>query len=173
MNVIEAINGRHSCRKFCMNQKIAKESISSILESGMQAPSGKNIQPWKFTVVDNSKLISEIGALCTYSKFICNASCLIFVYLDTAVSYDYKKDAMAIGACIQNMLLAAHEQNLGSCWIGEILDREEIGAKLGIPSERELMAVLAIGTENTVMTSRMKKTERLKLEQKVDFWYSN
>ena len=92
MNVIEAITGRHSCRKFCINQKIAKESISSILESGMQAPSGKNLQPWKFTVVDNSKLISEIGALCTYSKFICNASCLIFVYLDTAVSYDYKKD---------------------------------------------------------------------------------
>lgn len=66
MNVIEAITGRHSCRKFCINQKIAKESISSILESGMQAPSGKNLQPWKFTVVDNSKLISEIGALCTY-----------------------------------------------------------------------------------------------------------
>lgn len=173
MNVVEAIYGRHSCRRFCKDQRIEKGVIRSILEAGIQAPSGKNIQPWRFAVVDDRKLIGDISTLCKYSKFIGKASSLIFVYLDTEFSYDYKKDAMAVGACIQNMLLAAYEHHIGGCWIGEILDREdEVCEILNVPSYRELMAVLALGVEDTVLTSRIKRTERTELDLKVDFWYT-
>ncbi len=172
MSIIETIYQRHSCRKFCKYQTIDGEIIRSILEAGIQAPSGKNVQPWRFIVVDDVKLISDIGSLCTYSKFICSASSLIFVCMDTDTSYDYKKDTMAIGACMQNMLLSACEHQLGSCWIGEILDsEEEVRNIINIPPNRELMAVLALGIENIGMTSRMKKAGRIELEQKIDIWY--
>lgn len=173
MNIIEIIYERHSCRRFCKNQTIDREIVRSILKAGMQAPSGKNTQPWRFIVIDDGKLIADIGALCIYSKFISNASSLIFVCMDTEISYNYKKDTMSIGASIQNMLLAACEYQLGSCWIGEILDKEnEIRKLINISSNRELMAVLALGIENTGMNSRMKKADRIELEQKIDFWYS-
>lgn len=172
MNVNEAIYGRNSCRSFHMNQTIEAERVRSILKAGMQAPSGKNLQPWKFTVVDNVELIKELGSLCKFSRFVCNASSLIFVYLDKELSYDYKKDTLAIGACVQNMLLAAHEKKVASCWIGEISDQSDlVDEKLNIPQNRELMAVLAIGIENTAVTSRLKRSLRTSLDQKIDFWY--
>ena len=53
---------------------------------------------------------------------------------------------MAIGACIQNMLLEAYSLGLGSCWLGEILNRkEDVEKLLKIPDDCELMAVVTLG----------------------------
>lgn len=174
MNTIETIYERKSCRMFCKDQVIQKEIVTKVLEAGTRAPSGKNLQPWRFVIVEDKKLISEMSSLCTFSRFISNASCLVLVYLDTRVSYDYKKDSMAIGACIQNMLLAACEYHIGSCWIGDILEKEnEVRELIKGALNSELMAVLALGIENTRMSSRMKKTERENIMQKIDCWYSS
>ncbi|NLM56141.1 MAG: nitroreductase family protein, partial [Clostridiales bacterium] len=57
------------------------------------------------------------------------------------------KDAQSCGAAIQNMMLAAHSLGIGSCWIGEILPKDdEIKAILNIEnSDLELMAVVTFG----------------------------
>lgn len=53
---------------------------------------------------------------------------------------------MAIGACIQNMLLAVHSLELGAVWLGEILrEKEKVNRILNAPHPLELMAVIAIG----------------------------
>jgi nitroreductase len=71
---------------------------------------------------------------------------LIAVFLDNSLSYDRTKDCQAIGACIQNMLLAVHSMGLGAVWLGEILkSKDKVLELIGGPSELELMAVLAIG----------------------------
>jgi nitroreductase len=68
------------------------------------------------------------------------------VFLDRETSYDYVKDCQAVGACIQNLLLAAHGYGLGAVWIGEILkNKEPVRNILGLPERLELMAVVAIG----------------------------
>jgi nitroreductase len=68
------------------------------------------------------------------------------VFLDNAKSYNRVKDVQAIGACIQNMLLAIHGLGLGGVWLGEILkNRESVEQMLGAPAECELMAVIALG----------------------------
>jgi nitroreductase len=50
VNVTEAISNRRSIRKF-LDKDISKDIIENILKSGINAPSQKNIQPWKFIVV--------------------------------------------------------------------------------------------------------------------------
>lgn len=53
---------------------------------------------------------------------------------------------MAMGACIQNMLLEAHSLGLGSCWLGEILHRKkEAAAYVKVAANLELMAVISLG----------------------------
>ncbi len=53
---------------------------------------------------------------------------------------------MAIGACIENMLLEAHALKLGACWLGEILKKkEEVSEFLNLPKKYDLMAVVALG----------------------------
>ena len=60
--------------------------------------------------------------------------------------YNDIKDHQAMGACIQNMLLAAHALGLGAVWLGEILkNAENVRVFLELPPEMELMAVVAIG----------------------------
>ena len=60
--------------------------------------------------------------------------------------YNDIKDHQAMGACIQNMLLAAHGLGLGAVWLGEILNKAEgVRRFLQLPPQMELMAVVAIG----------------------------
>lgn len=62
------------------------------------------------------------------------------------MSYSREKDILAVGACIQNMLLQIHAIGLGACWLGEILNNaDKVEALLGVPEFYELLAVLAIG----------------------------
>ena len=50
MLVEEAVKKRRSIRKF--NEKpVSDNQIRKILEAGTYAPSGKNGQPWRFTVL--------------------------------------------------------------------------------------------------------------------------
>ncbi len=60
--------------------------------------------------------------------------------------YHDVKDHQSMGACIQNMLLAAHGLGLGAVWLGEILKNADAVRKLlELPQEMELMAVVALG----------------------------
>ncbi|SFM28255.1 Nitroreductase family protein [Pelosinus propionicus DSM 13327] len=53
------------------------------------------------------------------------------------------------------MLLVAHELGLGTCWIGEILKKEEqVKELVGATDDLELMAVLSVGYSNKTTTSR-------------------
>jgi len=53
---------------------------------------------------------------------------------------------MAIGACIQNMLLEGHSLGVGMCWLGEILNKkEELAEFLDLNDDLEIMAVITAG----------------------------
>jgi nitroreductase len=60
--------------------------------------------------------------------------------------YDETKDHQAMGACIQNMLLAAHALGLGAVWLGEILKNgKKVRLILELSEEMDLMALVAVG----------------------------
>ncbi|MCW5201060.1 nitroreductase family protein, partial [Desulfobulbus sp. F4] len=74
--------------------------------------------------------------------------------------YDRVKDQQSAGACIQNMLLAAHELGLGAVWLGQILaNKEQVNAVLGLSGHYELAALLALGHPR----HRSQQSERLPL----------
>ena len=54
MNVLEVIASRRSIRKF-KDHTVPDEIIRKILTAAIQAPSGKNRQPWRFVVVKGEK----------------------------------------------------------------------------------------------------------------------
>ena len=54
MNTLEAIAARRSIRKF-KSDPIPEDMLQKILTAGIQAPSGKNRQPWRFIVVQGEK----------------------------------------------------------------------------------------------------------------------
>jgi nitroreductase len=68
------------------------------------------------------------------------------VFIDRNDMYNDVKDHQSMGACLQNMLLAAHGLGLGAVWLGEILKNAgPIRSLFDLPDNLELMAVVAIG----------------------------
>jgi len=145
-NIIDCIRERRSVRSY-ETRAVPKEKLLLMLEAGNAAPSGKNGQPWRYTVIQDHKALREqIAELTVYRRWVRTAPCLIVIWLDLSASYDAFKDAMALGACIQNILLAAAAQGLGCCWLGEILAKKvEIKALLDAGPTLEPVAVLTVG----------------------------
>ncbi len=145
MQISSLIRSRRSIRRFKHNT-ISSKDLSSIIEAARWAPSGLNNQPWRFIIIkdrDSSKKISEFTK---YASIVREAAINIVVCLKISCSYDREKDLMAVGACIQNMLLQAHRLGIGSCWIGEILRRKkELSRSLDINKDLEIMAVVSFG----------------------------
>jgi nitroreductase len=143
--MLKGIRSRRSTRRF-KREDVADEKINQIIEMGTWAPSGLNNQPWRFVVVRDEDLRKEVSQQTRYGHIIENAPVCIAVFLDDTASYDRVKDIQAVGACIQNMLLAIHHLGLGGVWLGEILkNREKVEKILDVPDYCELMAVVALG----------------------------
>lgn len=147
--MLETIRKRRSIRRF-RPDPIDDGTVESILEMGTWAPSGLNNQPWKFVVVRADDVKRRLAVHTRYGHILEGAPACIAVFLDQAESYDRTKDMQAIGACIQNMLLAVHHLGLGAVWLGEILkNRRSVEKILEVPENCELMAVIAFGKPAT------------------------
>jgi nitroreductase len=160
--IIDLIKSRRSIREYT-DEGVSDDAVRQIIEAGSWAPSGLNNQPWRFVVVRARDIKEKLAGLTRYGKIILNAPVVIPVFLSDAVSYDRTKDTLAVGACIQNMLMAIHSLGLGGVWLGEILkNKEEVRASLDLPEELELMAVVAIGhPRHTNQSSDRKPVEEL------------
>lgn len=55
------IENRRSIRKY-KNQKVEKEKIEAILLAGLQAPSPKNRQPWRFVIISDENKKKDLVA---------------------------------------------------------------------------------------------------------------
>ncbi|MGR0482352.1 MAG: nitroreductase family protein [Candidatus Electronema sp. V4] len=144
-SVLEIIKARRSVREFTA-EPVERGLIEQIICAGIWAPSGLNNQPWRFVVIHDSGLRERLADLTKYAHIVKAAPLLIAVYLDQEKMYDRVKDHQAAGACIQNMLLAAHALGLGAVWLGQILaNKDRVNETLGLSSQHELAALLALG----------------------------
>jgi nitroreductase len=59
MDVYETIEKRRTIRAF--KQGVPEEQLRKLLLAGVKAPSGSNVQPWEFIVIDDSRIIEQIA----------------------------------------------------------------------------------------------------------------
>lgn len=155
---------RRSVRVYSEDQ-IKQEDLDAILESGYNAPSGCNMQPWHFTVVQNRELIDELSVECKkeflnsenemFRKMAENENYNIFYNAQTIVVISGEKISptalIDCSAATQNMILAAESMGIGTCWIGLLafLFRgarvEEYTKKLQIPDGYEPYYAITLG----------------------------
>ena len=159
--VFKTILNRRSIRDYT-DEQITDEEINQILESGRWAPSANNYQPWRFLIIKDAQKIEDLGQFTKYANIMRKSKVNILVFLDKKFQGDRVKSIQSIGACIQDMLLAAHELGIGTCWIGEIINRHEKVEKfLNLPENLELMALITLGK----IPSEKKGGRRIPLEE--------
>lgn len=165
--VLQAMFERRSIRRFT-SEPVSTEDVRTILEAGRWTPSGLNNQPWRFMILFPGDPRANALEDCTkYAHIVRGAGCLILVFLDRDSMYNAVKDHQTAGACIQNMMLAAHALGLGSVWLGEIINQApQVLEVLNLdPGTYEMMAVVALGHPDQEGSSSRKPLEDLLIEE--------
>ena len=137
MSILETIKNRRSIRKF-KNTPVPENVINRLLEAMIWAPSAGNLQDRHFILVFNKEIKNKLAKVTCNQMFIADAPVLIVACSDiTAISH-YGQRGIKIfthqdmGASIQNLLLAAYEEGLGTVWIGAF-DSKKASEILGLP----------------------------------------
>ncbi|MFN4227926.1 MAG: nitroreductase family protein [Candidatus Ratteibacteria bacterium] len=156
MELFEVIEKRRSVRSY-EKCNIPKQDIEKILKAGGLAPSGRNIQPYEFIVIDDEKIIKKLGE--EVQSCISEASVVIGIIADPQMSKYWLED---ISAVTENMLLAIEDLGYASCWIeGTLLPKEDkIKELLKIPKEKRFIIILPIGKAKGEISKKVKKDIR-------------
>lgn len=145
MEILEVIKNRRSVRKY-KDKAPSGVEIERILSAGQWAPSGLNNQPWRFLVIKDKSKKDGLAKFTESGNIVKNAPAVILVFLALEDVYNRDKDLMAIGGCIQSMCLEAHSLGIGTCWLGEILNKkDEVLRYLNLGKNLELAAVITLG----------------------------
>ena len=116
---------------------LAPEVEHRILDAGRMAGSAKNRQPWTFLVVRDDRAIEAVAEAVFEPGNIFGAAFVVAVVMDGGAGID-------AGRAVQNMLLAAHAQGIGSCPNG-IQDPVGLRRALRLPADAKVAAVLSFG----------------------------
>ena len=131
MNVIEAINKRHSYRGRYLSKQVPKDDLVKIMEAGIAAPSGCNKQTTSFIAVDDLEILKKINEV--INPPICETAPAVIVVLTQRINA-YRDRCFAVqdySAAIENMLLTIVELGYQSCWYeGHITDEDRICDKV-------------------------------------------
>ena len=153
-NFLEIIRTRRSYRSYKPDQ-ITDEQLNAVLEAGTYAPTSRGLQSPFIVAIQNdelkarlAKMNAEIMGVTTNPYYDAPTYVLVFVPSDAPNGI---QDASLV---MENMMLAAHAQGLGSCWIHrerEMFATEE-GKELmqqwGLPEGLVGIAALALGYPN-------------------------
>lgn len=140
MDTFEAIQKRHSIRAY-EPTPVPEEKLMKILEAGRLAPSAGNIQPWHFIVVRNAEKRKRL-AKARWAKFLAEAPVVIVGCGDQKASPKWFTVDVAIA--MENIVLAATSEGLGTCWVGSF-NEDEVKKLLKIPEKYRVIALLAVG----------------------------
>jgi len=142
--VIDAIYNRRSIRKY-KDHPVSDEQIKCLLEAAMMAPSARSKQPWHFVVCTDREVIDRLRKVHPYSSMLSQAPVCIAVCADPDPTGYYQQDC---GAATQNLMLAAYDMGLGTCWMGVAPQPErmsEIASVLEIPQPFVPFNLIAVG----------------------------
>ncbi|MBL7198289.1 MAG: nitroreductase family protein [Candidatus Omnitrophica bacterium] len=152
MSAYTIIQKRRSIRRF-KQRAVSYKTLIRLVNAARLAPSAANLQPWEFIIVNKKPLVDKIFSHLKWAGYLGDKGApeegrrpsVYIVVLINKHKCKFPKYAQAdLGAAIENMLLAATEIGVGSCWLGAI-DRKAIAKILSLPRNVAVEYVVALG----------------------------
>jgi nitroreductase len=161
MELLEAIKGRRSIRKF-KNQPIPDETVTQLLEAATYAPSAGNIQPWQFIIAKNPEIKKKLSKAAYKQSQVEHAPVVIVVCVDEQQASSYGTRGTTLyclqdtAAATQNFMLTAYSLGLGTCWIGAFKE-DKVKEAVNAPEHMRPVAMIPIGFPDTTPKPRIRK----------------
>jgi len=152
----ETVAGRRSVRSF-KSDMVSDAHLLMILDAARMAASSGNQQPWKFVVVTDPRMISELAEAASarilgMNSFVGQAKVLIVIVRErpnfsskvggTVKSKDYSH--IDIGIATENICLQAIAEGIGSCILGWF-DEKQVRSILKIPASKRVELIVTLG----------------------------
>jgi nitroreductase / dihydropteridine reductase len=85
MSIIESLNWRYATKKFDASKRVSEEDLATLKEVLRLTPSSYGLQPWKFLIIENKELRSQLREHSWGQSQVTDASHLFVLctYLDT------------------------------------------------------------------------------------------
>jgi nitroreductase len=174
---LEIVKSRHSVRAYA-HTAIEPEKLNRCLEAARLAPSACNAQPWRFIVVDEPGLKTEL-AQATSSKllginhFTLQAPVLIVVIIERAnftssmgqVIKDREFPLIDLGIATEHFCLQAAAEGMGTCIIGWF-DEPKVKKLLSVPRQKRVGLIVTLGYP---ATSEIRPKKRKEIGEIVSF----
>ena len=181
MELKEAIHGRRAVRDYTP-MAVEESDIRKIIDAAIQAPSAIDQQPWRFTVVRDTKMLSRISdeakaytlrkpptelASPHFRTLLGNASFNIFYNAPVLIVISAAAGPWAVEDCTlaaENLMLSAHAVGLGTCWIGFAqawLGTREGKALLMLPETEVPVAPIIVGHPKSGSNAVPRKAARI------------
>ena len=166
MELMDVIYARRTVRGYT-GKPVSREIIDKLLDAAVQAPTGMNAQPWAFGIIegverlrdysDRAKAyllehLDEFPGLERYrGMFEDPQQNLCYGAPACIVVYSRPGGATPVNDCTmaaQNIMLAACDMGLGSCWVGFLgflLNQPDVKQAFGVPDDYQALAPIVIG----------------------------
>lgn len=178
MELHQAICERRSIRKFTA-QPVPHDVLEQVVAEAAWAPSWKNTQISRYIAIEGRDAIDAIAdSYASFNKRTLSTAPLLIAQTCVKNRSGYERDGSFTtdrgdgwqmydcGIAAQTFCLAAHERGLGTVIMG-IFDRPALEQYLKIPTEQELVALIAVGyPDETPNAPRRKDVETLLTYQK-------
>jgi len=177
------IKGRRSVRSY-LDKPVPSAVVERLLDAAVWAPSGMNGQPWRFTVIQDREVINSLSgrtrelvmktmplpeqlqAAFKSGQDVVFYGAPLLIFISVKKNPDWRTvNLLDCGLAAQNMFLAAHQEGLGSCFIGfaSLLNQDpKTLAEIGIPEDHELIAPLIFGYPREVPEAKPREAKVLK-----------
>ena len=166
MNTIDAIQKRRSIRKFT-DQPVPREMIKRILQAGIDAPSAKNRQPWRFVVVQNPEK-RAIFEKASFGQEHVRKAPVIIACCSTNTEYRMPNGQLSypidISFAASQMVFQAVHEGLGTC-IVTTFDETDLQEILTLPYSMRVVLLLLVGYSSEASTFQ----DRLPFERVVSY----
>lgn len=147
-SILNIIKKRRSIRQY--NQKeVPDKLLLELIEAAIWAPTGSNIQPWYYIIVQNKGILNRIK---TFSPgLLGNPPSLIVICSDRKRAFEkggtLGRDElciMDISMAAQNLMLLATEKGLGTCVI-KSFNKKAISKILELPDYISPDLLISVG----------------------------
>lgn len=117
--VMQNILQRKSVRSYT-DRPVSREALDTLVKAAMAAPTGRDMRPWKFIVIDDKTAMKQLAAKLPYAKMLSEAQAAIAVCGDLSIKDDKGNPstnwAFDCSAATENLLLQAEAMGLGAVW---------------------------------------------------------
>jgi len=155
-SILGVMKKRRSTRKY-KKENVSKDLLLQLIEAAIWAPSGSNVQPWYFIIVDDANIIEQVNAFSP--GLLGDPPSIILICSDRKKAFEKASTlgrdelcVMDISMASQNIMLLAEEIGLSTCPV-KSFNKRAISKILNLPDYVSADLVISVGYSDEITSA--------------------